>query len=90
MEFCKRLRNQMYDSAIEYMAREPPSKNEFHEVTIPHIPPTIITFAIIFVLNAAAIASAVTSPVACSEFNNCLVDDKTYRNNDKCIEHNCQ
>ena len=44
----------IYDSAIEYMAREPPSKNVFHEVTIPHIPPTIITFAIIFVLKAAA------------------------------------
>ena len=49
---------------MEYIAREPPSKKEFQDVTIPHIPPTIITFAMIFVLNAAAIASAVTSPVA--------------------------
>ena len=53
----------IYDSAIEYIAREPPRRNEFHDVTIPHIPPTII----ILVLNAAAIASAVTSPVAFCE-----------------------
>ena len=57
----------IYDSAIEYIAREPPRRNEFHDVTIPHIPPTIITLAIILVLNAAAIASAVTSPVAFCE-----------------------
>ena len=30
---------------------------------IPHIPPTIITFAMTDVLNATAMASAVTRPV---------------------------
>ena len=48
---------------MEYIARDPPIINEFHDVIIPHIPPTIITFAITDVRNATAIASAVTSPV---------------------------
>ena len=48
---------------MEYKAREPPIIKEFQEVMIPHIPPTIITFAITDVLNATAMASAVTRPV---------------------------
>ena len=37
------------------------------DVMIPHIPPTMMTFAITAVPNAFAIASAVTSPVPASE-----------------------
>ena len=40
-------------------------RKEFHDVIIPHIPPTMITLAIIFVPKALAMASAVTSPVPC-------------------------
>ena len=52
----------MYDSAMEYIARLPPMRNEFQLVTIPHMPPTIRTFDIILLLNAFAMASAVTRP----------------------------
>jgi len=48
---------------MEYKAREPPIIKEFHEVTIPHIPPTMMTFAITDVPKAFAMASAVTRPV---------------------------
>ena len=53
---------------MEYIAREPPIKKEFQDVIIPHIPPTITTFAMIFIQNAVPIASAVTSPVASCDF----------------------
>ena len=49
------------------MAREPPIMNEFHEVMMPHIPPTMMTFAMTEVLKASAIASAVTRPVPACE-----------------------
>ena len=48
---------------MEYMARLPPIMKEFQEVTTPHRPPTMSTLAMTEVLNATAIASAVTKPL---------------------------
>ena len=54
-----------YVASLDVYKRQPPRRKEFHDVIIPHIPPTMITLAIIFVPKAWAMASAVTSPVPC-------------------------
>ena len=56
----------MSDSAIEYNAREPPSKNEFQLVNTPHIPPMMATLAIIILSKAFDRATAETKPSPCS------------------------